>query len=174
MSSIGKAIEPMTSLAPDGAPLEVTVVPDDVLTVELPDEDAGPDIADLKFNSNLALFMEDDELDQLGSSLKSDFEADKKSRAPWEDSLAQGMELLGLTFEDRTTPWVGACGVFHPLLSETLARFQASAIMEIFQPAGPVRTQIIGRTSKEKEELAERKEDEMNFILLEKMHDYRA
>lgn len=176
MSSIGRSLEQPPELFPLGdEPLEVTIVPDgeESLLVDL-DDGAGPDISELKFGSNLALFMEEAELGSLGTELKSAYDSDKKSREPWETSLANGMELLGLTFEDRTLPWVGACGVFHPLLTETLVRFQASAIMEIFQPAGPVRTQVIGRASPEKAALAERKEDEMNFILLEKMTDYRA
>lgn len=170
MSAIGKTLEPFAN-DPGDAGLDVTVVPDGEGT-DLGEEE--PSIADHKFGSNLCDFLTTDELQVLGNELKADFDADKRSRDPWEDSLAKGMELLGLTFEDRSIPWTGACGVFHPLLTETLVRFQAQAIMEIFQASGPVRTQVIGRSSTEKAALAERKEDEMNFILLEKMVDYRA
>lgn len=170
MSFVGKPLEPDQLSQPDQG-LEISVVPDNDNAFGHDDE---PPIEELKFESNLARFMTPTELGALGQELKSDFDADKRSRKPWEEALAKGMELLGLTFEDRTMPWIGACGVFHPLLAETLVRFQASAIMEIFQPAGPVRTQIIGRSTPEKEALAERKEDEMNYILLEKMTDYRA
>ena len=177
MSSIDKAmIAPDTNDTGDG-PVEVSIDPanDDSLLVSISDDDDDkPPIESLVFESNLASYMEKEELGKLGQELKSLYDSDRKSREPWETSLADGMELLGLRFEDRTVPWVGACGVFHPLLTETLVRFQASAIMEIFQPSGPVRTQILGRSTPEKEALAERKEDEMNYILLEKMTDYRA
>lgn len=176
MSAIGKPL--VTPDLPDTGfgPVEVEVVPDapENLLVDLDGEKSGPDISTMTFESNLALFMDEAELGSLGSELKQSYNSDKNSRSQWEESLADGMELLGLTFEDRTIPWVGACGVFHPLLTETLVRFQAQAIMEIFQPGGPVRTQIIGRSTAEKEALASRKEDEMNYILLEKMQDYRA
>ncbi len=176
MSAVGKTLAPPDMMDEGLGPLEISVVPDgtDVESLVVQLMNSVDPIEGLVFESNLAEFMDEDELGSLGGELKGLFDSDKKSREPWENSLADGMELLGLRFEDRTIPWVGACGVFHPLLTETLVRFQAQAIMEIFQAGGPVRTQIIGKNTPQKEQLADRKEDEMNYILLEEMSDYRA
>ena len=102
-----------------------------------------------------------------------EFEADSNSRKDWLDTYVDGLELLGLKLEDRTEPWPGACNVFHPLLTETLVKFQADTIMETFPAAGPVKTQIIGKQSREKDEAAERVRDDMNYQLTEKMPEYR-
>ena len=102
------------------------------------------------FNKNLAEDIDEGELDSIANELIGDFESDRRSRKDWEKSYIEGLDLLGMKYEDRTTPWPGACGVFHPLLAEAVVRFQAQTIMEVYPPAGPVRTQIIGKMTPEK------------------------
>jgi hypothetical protein len=125
------------------------------------------------FDANLAEYIEADELTQLASDLVSDFDDDISSRKDWMQTYVDGLELLGLKIEERTEPWPGACGVYHPLLSESLVRFQAETMMETFPAAGPVRTQIIGVETVEKMEAAQRVKDDMNYELTEVMVEYR-
>jgi hypothetical protein len=125
------------------------------------------------FDANLAEYIEADELTQLASDLISDFDDDISSRKDWMQTYVDGLELLGLKIEERTEPWPGACGVYHPLLSESLVRFQAETMMETFPAAGPVRTQIIGLETVEKIEAAQRVKDDMNYELTEVMVEYR-
>ena len=108
------------------------------------DPDSMP-IGDEGFNSNLAEFMDEDKLQTLGNDLISAFNGDKESRSEWEETYTKGLDQLGLKIEERTTPWAGACGVFHPMLSEAVIRFQSQAITEIFPAQGPVRTKIVGK-----------------------------
>ncbi len=125
-------------------------------------------------SDNLVPFMEDGELAMLGSELLSQFDADKQSRADWERAYVKGLEYLGTRFEERTMPWAGACGVYHPILSEAAMRFQSNAIMEIFPASGPVRTEVIGKLTDAKAKQATRVEDDMNYITTEVMSEYRA
>ena len=126
------------------------------------------------FNDNLAESMEEGELDALGGELISQYQGDKDSRQDWEDTYRKGLDQLGLQIEDRTEPWAGACGVFHPLLTESVVRFQSQAISEIFPAPGPVKTQILGKITDEKEKQAFRVEDYMNYMLTERMVEYRS
>jgi len=100
---------------------------------------------ELDFNVNLSDYMEDDALMRLSSELMGLYLSDKSSRKDWEESYVKGLNQLGLNTEDRTTPWQGACGVTHPILSEAVVRFQSQAMGEIFPSAGPVRTKIVGK-----------------------------
>lgn len=126
------------------------------------------------FTTNLAEHLEEGVLEELSDQLIEDFTQDKDSRKDWERTYRDGLKLLGLKIEERTEPWPGACGVFHPLLSEAVVRFQADAIMETFPAKGPVKTQIIGKLTKEKEQAAIRVRDDMNYQLTAKMSEYRA
>ena len=108
------------------------------------------------FNSNLVDFIDDNELDSLGSELVSAFNMDKDSRKEWEDTYTKGLDQLGLKIEERTQPWNGACGVFHPMLSEAVIRFQSQAIAEIFPAKGPVKTKIVGKITEDKEKQSQR------------------
>jgi hypothetical protein len=126
------------------------------------------------FNMNLAEEMGDSELASLASDLAGDIENDKSARKDWEDMYKEGIALLGLKMEERTEPWDGACGVFHPMITEAVVRFQAEAIMETFPAKGPVRTQIIGKETREKKEAAKRVEEDMNFQITEKMPEFRG
>jgi len=125
------------------------------------------------FDANLADYMDDRDLASIASDLIQDYETDKSSRKEWVDTYADGLKLLGLKYEERTEPWPGACGVFYPLLSEAAVRFQAESIMETFPASGPVKTQIVGALTKEKEDAAERVKDDMNYRLTEEMPEYR-
>jgi len=124
-------------------------------------------------DANLAEYIDDRELSTIASDLLDDFETDQSSRKEWVDTYVDGLKLLGMKYEDRTEPWPGACGVFYPLLSEAAVRFQAESIMETFPASGPVKTQIVGKLTKDKEDAAERVKDDMNWRLTEQMPEYR-
>ncbi len=126
------------------------------------------------FGENLAELIDDDKLDLLGGELYEHFLADKESRSEWEDTYIKGLDQLGLTVDDRTEPWPGACGVFHPMLSEAVIKFQSQAISEIFPAEGPVKTKIVGIIDEEKEKQSHRIKDYMNYLLTEKMVEYRT
>jgi len=129
---------------------------------------------DTEFDSNLAEVIDDNELRTIAVDLIGKFDADKSSRGDWEQTYEEGLDNLGLEIEDRTTPWAGACGVFHPMLSEAVVRFQSETIQEIMPAKGPVKTQIWGLVTKEREKQAKRVQDYMNFQLLEIMTEYRS
>jgi len=126
-----------------------------------------------EFNDNLAEKMDPKELATLAEDLCSDFEDDISSRKDWMQTYVDGLDLLGLKVEDRTEPWPGACGVYHPLLTEAVVKFQAETIMETFPAQGPVRTKIIGEETKEKKESAARVQADMNHQLTDVMIEYR-
>ena len=125
------------------------------------------------FSANLAEYMEEGALGTLASELVSDFDNDISSRKDWEQTYADGLKLLGLKYEERTEPWLGACGTFSPILTEAVVRFQSEAITELFPASGPVKTNIIGKRTREKEEAAKRVEEDMNYQLTEVMVEYR-
>jgi hypothetical protein len=125
------------------------------------------------FNANIAEEMDEDELVSLAGDLLGEFDEDISSRKDYMQTYVDGLDLLGLKLEDRTEPWPGACGVYHPLLSEALVKFQAETIMETFPASGPVKTQIIGKETPEKIEAAMRVREDMNYQLTEKMVEYR-
>lgn len=128
----------------------------------------------IEHGANLAEYLDDSDLSAISDELQSGFRADKQSRKDWERTLVDGLELLGLKIEDRTEPWDGACGVFHPVLGESVVRFQAQTIQEIFPPQGPVKAKIYGTPTREKEQQAERVRDYMNYLLTERMSEYRT
>tara|TARA_R100001594_G_scaffold3631_2_gene13467 strand:+ start:5506 stop:7971 length:2466 start_codon:yes stop_codon:yes gene_type:complete len=126
------------------------------------------------FYENLAEDMDEDLLIEMASGLMEDFEGDLSSRKDWLETYADGMELLGLKIEDRTEPWSGACGVYHPLLSEALVKFQSETVMETLPAGGPVKTKIIGKETKENKAAAVNVAANMNYYVQEKMPEYRA
>jgi hypothetical protein len=144
----------------DGS-VEITIEPED-------DEDAEG-----SFDENLAEVLEDNVLSSLSSDLLAHFDTDVNSRKEWVDTYVKGLELIGLKYEERSEPWEGACGVFHPLLNEAAIKFQSEAIMETFPASGPVKTQIVGKVTRDKEEAAARVREEMNYQLTEAMVEYR-
>ena len=128
---------------------------------------------DEEFDANLADFMDDSALDALGGELVGDFDKDINDRKDWIRTYVEGLKLLGLKYEERTEPWAGACGVFHPMLTESVVRFQSEGIMETFPAAGPVKTQILGKDTPVKEEASARVREDMNYQLTEVMVEYR-
>jgi len=180
------AIEKGLYAAPQGiADIENDDAPDMEITIEDP-ESVELDIngkpilkiekeepSDKDFDANLAEYMSEDELVQLSGDLVGDFEEDISSRKDWIQTYVDGLQLLGMKIEERMEPWPGACGVYHPLLSETLVKFQAETIMAIFPAAGPVKTQIVGKETPEKKASAERVQDDMNYQLTDVMQEYR-
>ena len=132
----------------------------------------GKEVSD-EFNANLAEELDEGTLTELSGDLLGDFRSDIDSRKDWLTTYVDGLELLGLQIEERTEPWPGACNVYHPLMTEALVKFQAETMMETFPAAGPVKTQIIGKQTKEKEDAAERVKDDMNYQLTDMMPEYR-
>ena len=128
---------------------------------------------DDEFNKNLAEDMDESELMLLATELIGDFDNDVASRKDWIQTYVDGLELLGLKIEERTEPWEGACGVYHPLLSEAVVKFQAETMMETMPAMGPVKTQIVGRETTEKKEAALRVQDDMNYQITDVMKEYR-
>ena len=149
-------------------PESVTIGVDGMEIVIDPDE-----MDDEDFAINLADELSEKQLTEIVGDLLADFEEDLSSRKDWIQTYVDGLELLGMKVEDRTEPWPGACGVYHPLLSEALVKFQAETMMETFPAAGPVKTQIIGKETKENKAAAERVQADMNYQLTEKMPEYR-
>ena len=166
---------------PSESELKVEVVNPDAVSIETEDGgvvvdfegSATEELMGADHNSNLAEHIEEEDLDEMASDLVSDFESDRTSRKEWSRSYVKGLDLLGMKIEERTQPWEGASGVFHPLLSEAIVRFQAQAMGEIFPASGPVRTKIVGKQTKEKNEQSKRVEHEMNYMLTEEMTEYR-
>jgi len=166
-------------LAEEGIVIEVP--DDDVVTTET--EDGGVVIdfeatkepgEDVQFDANLAEHLEDAELTVIGLELLEDYRADRTSRSEWEEAYRKGLKLLGLKVEERMDPWPKACGVFHPLLTEAIVRFQSHAVMETFPPSGPVKTKIIGKKTKEREKQSARIREDMNYITTKTMPEYRS
>jgi hypothetical protein len=167
-----------------GDPIEVEIENPDSVSIETedggviidfdPDSQTLYDMGMLPHDANLADLIDDRDLSEIASDLMGLFRSDKESRADWERSYIDGLDLLGLSHEDRSTPWDGACGVFHPLLSESVIKFQSQAIQEIFPASGPVKTSIVGKMTDEKEKQASRVQEYLNYLLTEQMTEYRS
>ena len=142
--------------------------------MEMDEEDEGLELPSEEFGENLAESIDDDTLQSLSSELMSDFEEDVSSRKDWMQTYVDGLELLGLKIENRSEPWEGACGVYHPLLAEALVKFQSETMMSTFPASGPVKTQIIGRETPEKKAASARVQDDMNYQLTDVMTEYRT
>ena len=149
-------------------PESVTIGIDGMPILEI---EAGEEVED--FSKNLAEDMDETELQSLASELVSDYEDDVASRKDWMQTYVDGLELLGLKIEERTEPWPGACGVYHPLMTEALVKFQSETMMATFPAAGPVKTQIIGKETPQKKEAAQRVQEDMNYQLMDVMREYR-
>jgi hypothetical protein len=165
----------------DSEELEIEIVNPEAVSIET--EDGGM-IIDFEggiteslvgpgHDANLAEFIDDDELKIMATEMITDFQADRESRSDWARAYVKGLDLLGMKVEDRQQPWSGASGVFHPLLTEAVVRFQAQAMGEIFPASGPVRTKIVGKQTPERTDQANRVQNEMNYLLTEEMSEYR-
>jgi hypothetical protein len=159
-----------------GPELEIEIEDPESVTIGLDGEpilEITQEEAEDEFNTNLAEEMSESELQSLANELVSDFDDDIASRRDWLQTYVDGLELLGLKIEERTEPWPGACGVYHPLLAEALVKFQAETMMSTFPAAGPVKTQIIGKETPAKKEAAMRVQADMNYQLMDVMEEYR-
>ena len=159
----------------DEEPLEIEIVDPEEVNIHAGDLDIsihpGDNMDD--FGANLADLMDDGDLQGLASDLSGDIDNDKASRKDWEKAYTEGIKLLGLQYEDRTEPWQGASGVFHPMITEAVVRFQSETITEMFPAQGPVRTKIVGKETPEKVEAAGRVQEDMNYQLTEVMREFR-
>ena len=171
-----QAPEGIEALAEKEIPIEIEIedpesvrIGVDGMEIEI---EPGKEVND-EFNANLAEELDDGVLASIASELLGDVEGDVAARKDWIQTYVDGLELLGLKIEERSEPWEGACGVYHPLMSEALVKFQAETMMSIFPAAGPVKTQIIGKETPEKKAAAERVQDDMNFQLTDVMSEYR-
>ena len=147
-------------------------LPPNIMMVGEEEEGMEVEVEEYNHNANLAEVLDDSILGSLSSDLNSKIDDDKSSRDDWEESISKGLTLLGINYEERSAPFMGASGVTHPLLSEAVTQFQAQAYKEMLPPGGPIKTQIIGQQSKEVEDQAQRVKDFMNYQLTEVMEEY--
>lgn len=170
---LDKPLEPMLS---EESEIEIEIVDPESVTIGMDGLEVvleqGEETAE-DFDANLAEYMSESELQTLASDLMGEIDADIGSRKDWVDMYVKGLEVLGMKYEERTEPWNGACGVFSTLLTEAAVRFQSEMIIETFPAQGPVKTEIIGQITKEKEDSAERVRDDMNYRLTETIPEYR-
>ena len=173
--SLYAAPQGLEELAGDGQ-IEIEIEDPESVTIDMGDMEIEitPDAeSDEDFNANLAEYISEEVLQNLASDLIGDYDEDISSRKDWMQTYVDGLELLGMKIEERTEPWEGACGVFHPMLSEALVKFQSETMMATFPAAGPVKTQIIGKETPAKKESAQRVQDDMNYQLTDVMKEYR-
>ena len=135
-------------------------------------EGATQQIMAQEHDANLAEMIDARVLEEISNNLISDYEGDKESRQDWENAYAEGLELLGIKYEEREEPFRGSSGVTHPLISEAVTQFQAQAYKELLPSGGPVRTQILGATSPEVESQSQRVQDFMNYQIVHVMEEY--
>ena len=172
LSNIDKALIPESPLMQeeDDSPIEIIIGdPEGELLEEIVTETEE----EPSFDANLAEYIDAGVLEALSSDLLDDFENDKNARKEWEETYVDGLDLLGLKIEERTEPWDGACGVYHPMLAEAAIKFQSEMIAETFPAQGPVKAKIIGKETRENEEAAARVAEDMNYQLTEKMQEFR-
>jgi hypothetical protein len=170
--SLMEAPQGIAAIAVEMEPIEIEIeIPsetDEAVVDLIKDEPRAEE-----FDANLADFMSESELGSLSGELIGQYEQDLSSRKDWLDTYVKGLKILGIRYEERTEPWPGACGVFHPLLMESAVKFQSETIMETFPAMGPVKTKIIGKETTEKKAAAIRVADDMNYQLTEIMKEYR-
>jgi len=151
----------------------VTPTEDGGVIIEFDEVELSVGADPIPHGENLAEMIPEDDLKSMAAELVQDFLSDRRSRDEWAAAYVKGLDLLGMKIEDRTQPWEGASGVFHPMMTEAAIHFQAQAMGELFPASGPVRTKIIGKITTEKFEQAKRIENEMNYLTTERMPDYR-
>jgi hypothetical protein len=156
-------------------PIEIEIVDPEAVNIDIGGTEISiiPEDDEEGFDDNLADYLSSGELAQICGDLIADIDADISSRKDWMQTYVDGLELLGMKIEERSEPWEGACGVYHPLLSEALVKFQAETVMETIPAAGPVKTQIIGKETPEKVASADRVQQDMNYQIMDKMPEFR-
>ena len=174
------SIEKAMYAAPQGLPdlkgpdVEIEIVDPEEVDVKIGGMEiqmGGEVIED--FDANLAEYLPESVLLQIASELLEDFQSDIDSRRDWIQTYVDGLELLGLKIEERSEPWEGACGVYHPVLAEAVIKFQSETIMETFPAAGPVKGEIVGKETSEKKDAMERVVEDMNHELTDVMQEFR-
>jgi hypothetical protein len=181
-TNIDKALyqQPMgiDALGEQESPLEIEIVDPEEVTIGMDGMEItikpGEGDDEEGFDDNLAEYISSGALQSLAGDLVSDIDNDKNGRKDWEKTYVDGLKLLGLQIEERTEPWNGACGVFHPMITEAVVRFQAETITETFPAKGPVRAKILGKDTPEMKEIAANIEEDMNHELTDVMTEYRA
>ena len=174
--SLSQAPMGLNDLETDNSPaIEIEIVNPEGVKLDMDglEIDLMPDENEEGFSDNLAEYIDEGELQKIASDLIEMVDADINSRKDWVDMYVKGLDVLGMKYEERTEPWLGACGVFSTVLTEAAVRFQSETIIETFPAQGPVKTEIIGAIDKLKEEAAERVRDDMNYRLTEGMPEYR-
>jgi len=151
----------------------VTPTEDGGVVIEFESISVEPEYEEVPHSDNLAELIDEAELESMGSELVGNFLSDLRTRDDWAMAYVKGLDLLGMKVEDRTQPWEGASGVFHPMLTEAAIHFQAQAMGEIYPASGPARTKILGKMTTEKFQQATRVENELNYLITERMQDYR-
>jgi len=175
--SLYAAPEGLEALMPDteeDGGIEIEIVDPEEVTINVGGmeiEIGGEEIDD--FDANLVDYLDESIVTGIVTDLVGDYDDDVNSRKDWMQTYVDGLELLGMKIEERADPWIGACGVYHPLLSEALVKFQAEIMMSTFPAAGPVKTQIIGKETPEKKDAATRVQDDMNYQLTDVMTEFR-
>jgi hypothetical protein len=155
---------------PDSPDIEITEEDDGGVTIDFdPQDERG---IDGDFYANLAEEIPDRELSRIAGEMMDEFDANKSSRQEWEDAYANGLGLLGFTYEERTLPFRGSSGVTHPLLAEAATQFQAQAFNELLPASGPVRTVVLGKETRAKLSQAQRVRQFMNYYITNVMEDY--
>ena len=182
-SSFDKALyqapQGLDSLGEGEDPLEIEIEDPEAVHIKAGDmeidlEPKDSTQGDEEFDDNLAEYMSDSKLQTVAGDLEYDIDQDRASRKDWEKAYTEGLKLLGLHMEERTEPWDGACGVFHPMITEAVVRFQAEMITETFPAQGPVLSKIIGKETPETREISINVQDDMNHELTDVMKEYRA
>jgi len=169
--SLYEAPQGIGSLDTEG--IEIEIEDPESVSIKMGDLEIQIGSVEDDFEANLVELLPDDVVTELVSDLISDFDDDVNSRKDWMQTYVDGLELLGLKIEERADPWMGACGVYHPLLAEAVVKFQAEIMMTTFPAAGPVKTQIIGKETPEKKQAATRVAADMNYQLTDVMTEFR-
>ena len=172
--SLYQAPEGIDALADQEEEIEIEIVDPEEINIAIGDIGISLKTDKEDFGDNLAEYVSDQVLATIADDLISDYEDDVASRKDWMQTYVDGLELLGLKIEERSEPWEGACGIYHPLLSEALVKFQAETMMSIFPAQGPAKTKIIGKETQEKKDAAIRVQEDMNYMLTEVMPEYRS
>ena len=159
----------------DEEPIEIEIIDPEAVNIHADGIDISiiPSDTDDDFSANLADTMDEGAVATIAGDLAGDIDQDKQSRKEWEKSYVEGLKLLGLQYEERTEPWQGASGVFHPMITEAIVRFQSESITETFPAQGPVRTKILGKETPNKKAAAKRVEDDLNYELTDVMKEFR-
>jgi hypothetical protein len=167
----------LEAISQEQEPLEIEIVDPEQVNIGIDGMEISlmPELEedDDDFDDNLAEYVDEKELMSICNELIDDVEGDINSRKDWIQTYVDGLELLGMKIEERSEPWDGACGVYHPLLSEALVKFQAETVMETVPATGPVKTLVIGKETPEKMGAADRVQKDMNYQIMEKMPEFR-